>query len=368
MKKIYVYTMAYNKVRRSTEVTQGWLIDAASAYLKNAQMVIKRVYAVRGGMLKTAAKILKDIAQLLSLRCRVKLFFYPTIPLYPCTESKLLTAWIVYPVMFALGRVFGIKTAAFLIDMPVEQSNTLQKEPKPLTPFQKRFKRFEKYFIGRLDLLFDQGRFSALHDIPQSKVAYLRFTPCRANNECEPCARIDKERVNIFYSGDMTREYEDGFLKKLLSSVDFAGIGAALYICGDANESLKEAFERTDNVFYLGYITNEQCNYMAQQCDFGLMIYPSFGYYNYCSSTKFVTYAANGLPILSLDAVAIKENIEHWRVGEAVSEEHFESRLLHWITEKRFLEYAQSTADLVDALKENKVFEELNLINTLTGE
>lgn len=348
--KLTVYTCAYNKERNAHEIAQKRVMDVLYDITKDIKVI--RVYTAKNKIFKFI-KITRDIFCLINPFVKHRVFFYPTVPVFPISKSKWKLTKPVYNLMNRIDKVFKIKRTVFLMDMPVEQGNDLKisfhNDEK-----SKIVKSFEKMLTENADYIVDPGNYSALCPENNAKIIKTRFSPCKI--ECNCKKKKADEKIHIFYAGDMRREYEENIICDLIEKTDFGKYDAHMHICGYCNPKLAELIKNKENMKYYGYVSNDECNEIARQCDFAVMIYPNLGYYNYVSTTKFVTYIGCELPILSVNAQMIKENIEYFGVGEAVSKEEFQENIEKWLSEKRYSCYVENVTKLRQSIADGSVF------------
>ena len=356
MKKIFIYTCAFNKEKNANEIAQSRVIKLLNKLADSeVKFIYVNVFSAKGAFVKKTFKIIRDILGLLSPFCCGKIWFYPTMPLFPITEQKWKTAKLVYGVMNKIDKIFGIRHSVFLFDIPVEQTADLKIHNMSDKDI-KRIKAFEKMVIENADYVIDSGNFSALCPKSDAAIIKTKFLPCLIDNTILTKKEFSDE-VRIFYAGDMRRKYESNFLKHTIKNVNSKNIIAKFVLCGYALEDFKAFCNTREDVEFHGYVPNEVCDELAAGCDFGLMIYPPEGYYNYVSTTKFVSYIRSGLPILSLDAAVIKENINYYKVGEAVEDKVFINTIIKWVSEKRYNKYKENAEALRNKIISGKVFE-----------
>lgn len=355
MKKIFVYTCAFNKEKNANEIAQSRVIKLLNKLADSeVKFIYVNVFSAKGAFVKKTFKIIRDILGLLSPFCCGKIWFYPTMPLFPVTEQKWKIAKPVYSIMNKIDKIFGIRHSVFLFDIPIEQTVGLKIHNMSDKDI-KRIKAFEKMVVENVNYIIDPGNYSALCPKTDAAIIKTRFSPCLIDNTISSKKEYNNE-IRIFYAGDMRRKYESDFLRDITENVNSKNIIAKFVLCGYALEDFKAFCNTRKDVEFHGYVPNEVCDELAAGCDFGLMIYPPAGYYNYVSTTKFVSYIQNGLPILSLDATVIKENINYYKVGEAVRSEEFVDAIKQWVFDRRYKDYKENVEALRGKTVSGEVF------------
>jgi len=359
MKKNIIYTYAFEKNTNSNVVTQGHIIEVLKRYLTDVGYV--RVYSATGNVVKKGIKICADILNLLNIFCKHKIFFYPTIPLYPSRRSKEKLAGVVYEAINVIDSFFRIKHTVIIMDMPIEQAEDLNIY-KVCEEQRQAVKNIERKLLGKADYIIDIGNFTQLCPPLSGQIIKTGFCPCLLHSD-NIIKKDTNGKVKIFYAGDLRREYEKQFIITLIDNIDFCELSAEFHICGSADGEFDRCCKQRQEIYYYGFVQNNECNRLARQCDFAIMIYPNEGYYNYVSAAKTITYVQNGLPVLAIDSVTIKENIERFKIGEAVSSRDFTDELVKWINNREYLNFVHNVSLLRSKIESGEIFECVKEIN-----
>ncbi len=283
-----------------------------------------------GGSLKKATNNIRLMLKILFrlLKKEDLLFIYPTIPLYPATSSKKYCIAAAY---YKLLRSVKGKARIFtyIIDLPKEQEESFGLEKIKID--KKKLLQFEDMLFSMSDkVIAASGGFKELLVIRgcsyKEKIDVV-LVALKVKAE----SIKTEEPIRIFYSGELTREFEKKMIKNTAESLQ----GAKLIICGRNGEWLKEV----KNAEYMGYVDTKTHDEIAKSCDFAIVCYPNEGYYKYVTPSKLCTYIGLELPILAIKTDTIASLFDEYQIGKCVSSEVFVEAVSKWCTDKIFLQY-----------------------------
>jgi len=286
-----------------------------------------------GGRLKKATNNIRLMLKILFrlLKNEDVLFIYPAIPLYPATSSKKYCIAVAY---YKLLRSVKGKARIFtyIIDLPKEQEESFG---------LKRIKIDKEKLLKFEDMLFSMSDKVIAASSGFKELLIMRGCTYKDNIKVVPVAlKVEAEwhnterKTRIFYSGELTREFEKNMIKNTAESLQ----DAKLIICGRNGEWLKEV----KNAEYMGYVDTKTHDEIAKSCDFAIVCYPNEGYYKYVTPSKLCTYMGLELPILAIKTDTIAELFDEYKIGDCVSAESFTESVSRWCADKTYLEYKKS--------------------------
>ena len=161
---------------------------------------------------------------------------------------------------------------------------------------------------------------------------------------------IEGGTVNVFFSGSVDSHIAGNF-REILRSMRNAP-QTRLHVCGPGGDSVREWLSELDvpNARHYGKLAQPQYDWLAQQCDIGLILEPSDNPYNhYVPTHKYSAYLANGLAILSSDLRAVSENIRSDGVGQAMPIRELSVELMRWATRPSLWSNYKSRASQLSA-------------------
>ena len=262
-------------------------------------------------------------------------FIYPTIPMYPATsELKYCVANALYRLLFAVKKKRG-KILFIIIDLPKEQEESFNLKHIQI-PYDK-FLGFENrilsesskviYFSEGFKLLAEKRGIELASDSVVCSVGYI---------EPKKKTKKDNQVTKVFYSGELTRDYEKSKLTEICNNLTEK---EELIICGRNGEWLKDLSK--PNVHYMGYVDSQKHDEIAAQCDFGLVMYPDEGYYRYVTPSKLNAYISLKLPVLAISNLTLEGVFAKYSIGQCVGEKDLVSAFREWCDKKTFGNYAK---------------------------
>ena len=314
-----------------------WMTRNTFAAHKNCRIVTMPDRC--GGACKKAVRNIRVMLKLFFrlLKNEDMLFIYPTLPLYPGTsKQKYRLARAYYRILRAVKGKSRIFT--YILDLPKEQEESFGLEKIKID--KEKLLKFE-------DMLFSMSDKVIAASSGFKELLVMRGCSYADNIEVVPVAlkvdaesRKKEEITRVFYSGELTREFE----KNMIKSTAKALTGAKLVICGRCGEWITE--EKLENAEYVGYVDTKTHDEIAKSCDFAIICYPNTGYYKYVTPSKLCTYIGLELPILSIKTDAIYGILKEYKVGECVEAEDFVACASRWYKDKTFLEYKKAYKEL----------------------
>jgi len=125
--------------------------------------------------------------------------------------------------------------------------------------------------------------------------------------------RLSVHCTNLLYAGDLGRSFDVKLLIDVLKNLNSQ---YRLLVAGyGLTDTFKSELEQFDNFSFLGQLKTDELDLIANQCQFGLIVYPpDFLYYNLIPTTKTSFYIANGLTIIStnLDRMSYLNSKHHF--------------------------------------------------------
>ena len=260
-------------------------------------------------------------------------WMYPTILLYPAMSYlKYWVASAAYGLIWFLHKHTRGKLALVILDMPKEQEESFGL--KRIRISYDRFLRFENRLLTSVDKivycsrgfqeLVDARGLSLTEDVAVCAIGYAEKKNIERSNTI----------TRVFYSGELTREYEKN---KLLEICNVLTDQEELVVCGRNGAWLNEL--NNPHVCYKGYVDARTHDAIAAQCDFGLIVYPDSGYYQYVTPSKLNAYVSMGLPALAIANRTLRDVFANYRVGQCVEEEEFLTVFKQWCSDKTYRAY-----------------------------
>lgn len=319
-------------------------VGAVAFVCSNIVKCIKKVrsdsvcYAFSSG--NKIMQLLKSIFVLLEaniwlLKGDTVAFMYPTIPMYPGTSNiKYYIATMLYKLLFVAKKANKGKILFIVIDLPKEQEESFNLKRIKIT--YDKFLKFENrflvdsskviYFSEGFKILAEKRGLKSTSESIVCSVGYI-----------EP-ARVEKKKdegiTSIFYSGELTRDYEKSKLTEICNSLTD---NEELIVCGRNGEWLNDFGNK--KVHYMGYVDTEKHDQIASQCDFGLVMYPDTGYYRYVTPSKMNAYISLSLPVLAITNLTLKTVFEKYDIGQCVSEKEIIPTFREWCDKRLYLNY-----------------------------
>lgn len=261
---------------------------------------------------------------------------YPTIPLYPATSRvKYWVSSAIYGLILLVRKLTRGKIALVIIDLPKEQEESFGL--KKIRIGYDAFLRFENRLLTSVDKilycshgfkeLVDARGLSQMADDAVCAVGYAEKKNVVKNNTV----------TRVFYSGELTRDYEKS---KLLEICNTLTDGVELVVCGRNGEWLNAL--NNPHICYKGYVDANTHDEIAAQCDFGLIVYPDSGYYQYVTPAKLNAYISMCLPVLAISNRTLRKVFTSYPIGRCVDEKDFLTVFKEWCDSKTYLEYQKN--------------------------
>ena len=302
-----------------------------------------RIVSLPEKNLKTFKKLIKNIGLLikilsLTIKNEDLMFIYPSIPIYPATsEKKYYLATAYYRILRAVKGKSRIFT--YLIDLPKEQEESFGIQRINID--KKKLLKFEDMLFSMSDVVIaaSSGFKTLLLERGCSYGEKIDVLPVALRIKAKNTSS-DGEKIRIFYSGELEREYEKNMLKAIAHSLT----DAELIICGRSGDWIND--EKLVNAEYKGYVDTNTHDEIAKSCDFAIVCYPNNGYYKYVTPSKLCTYMGLELPVLSVKNDTISKLLDEYEIGECVEAQDFPERVLDWCDNKIFSDYKAAYNEL----------------------
>ncbi len=321
------------------------LLQSTSA-TKNLRMQWLRPASVSGrGRLRewrsAAGWLASESNRLLRDPSDVLLFISPKVPVlaHVAEPTMLFVAEQLYRTLKTRTRVTRQRIVVVVEDLPVEMAEGRAAAGGPPGDLNvKRVRAIERLLFRSAEQLVVPVGFEApireLHDIDAERFRTFRrniYLP--AESPDTPSIEFKRGKVNFFYSGSVDSHVAANF-REILKSIRNAP-DTRLHVCGPGRESVEKWLHELDapNVIHYGQIGVAEHDWLASQCDVGLVLYPTDNPYNHLTPTmKYSAYLANGLAILSTDLRCVAENIKEDGVGQAMPTRELALELMRWAT------------------------------------
>lgn len=313
-------------------------LDVRMQWLRPAEVAGPGRFA---GWRRAAGWLARESSRLLSDPSDILLFIYPKVPvLAHVGEPRMLSvAKQVYRAMGGRARVKGQRVVVVVEDLPVEQAEGRAAgggPPADLDP--KQIRGIERTLFRSAHRLVVPVGFEApirdLYGIDAKRFRTFRrniYMPTEAPDA--PSIEFKGGEVDFFYSGSVDSHMAANF-REILRSIRNAP-DTRLHVCGPGRESVEEWLRELDapNVIHYGQIGVAEHDWLARQCDVGLVLYSTDNPYNHLTPTmKYSAYLANGLAILSTDLRCVAENVKEDGVGQAMPIRELALELMRWAT------------------------------------
>lgn len=278
-------------------------------------------------------------------------FIYPTIPLAPTTKQwKYFIACAYYRLVFCIKSNSKSKFIIHILDFPVEQDVGLGISNVKIK--HSLLKNFERRFISEFDIIitysagFNKILLDTCPGVDNKIVQYTCLSLVEGEKkkiELDDSIKllINKFDVKIFYSGDLSREYEKNMLIDLFKRVDD---NTCVILCGNNGDWIRERV-RKENIYYVGFVDSFKHDLIAKSCDFGVLLYPNTGYYKITPTTKLSSYVNNCLPIIAIRTETNEKIIERYQIGMCTDENNVVDLILNWCKTKKYSQFKKRLSD-----------------------
>jgi hypothetical protein len=131
-------------------------------------------------------------------------------------------------------------------------------------------------------------------------------------------------KLKILYAGDVG--YGLGFdidlFEDLMKSLNDSSTMLLVTYEDERSRVVERKFRAFSNFVFLGQLEAEELDKLAQDCQFGLVLYsPKYVYYNIVSPTKLGFYIANGLTVISTNLTRTRKLDEKYDFGYVLEKE-----------------------------------------------
>ena len=120
--------------------------------------------------------------------------------------------------------------------------------------------------------------------------------------------------IKIIYCGSVSKRHDFISFFKALENIKNKKI--CLYICGKGvfYEELKNKFRNSKKLFFIGWVNNNELNYLLSKCDYGLLPYKSKDF-KMSYPNKISEYLSNNLKIITCTDGLTKKLIIRKKIG-----------------------------------------------------
>jgi len=295
-----------------------------------------------------------ELRRILRDPSRYLVFVYPHLPVFAYMQGPSMLARLrrALQVLSAKSRLTRQRIVVVVMDLPVEMDEGRAVADGRVSDVDdKRIREIERTLfrtawhivapVGLVKHIADRQGIDIDHIIGYRRAPYL---PAAAVDTPLPI-EFDEGDVNFFYSGHVDSHVAPNF-REVLRSIRNAP-KTRLHVCGPGRDAVREWLVELDvpNVRHHGQLGPAEHDWLAQQCDVGLILYPSEDSYSHLRPTlKYSAYLANGLAVLSTDIRSVAENIRQDRVGQAMPIRELALEILRWSTKPKLWAGAKTRA------------------------
>lgn len=283
----------------------------------------------------------------------VLVFIYPKLPvLAHVAEPRMFSfAQQLYRLLRARARLTRQRIVVIVEDLPVEMAEGRAASGGPPAALDKKqFHGIERRLFRFAHRLVVPIGFEELirerDGIPADRFRTFRrniYVPADAPQK--PPIEVESGVVNFFYSGAVDSHVAANF-REVLRSIRNAP-QARLHVCGPGREAVQEWLHElaVPNVTHHGQLGLAVHDWLARQCDIGLILYPTDNPYNHLTPTmKYSAYLANSLAVLSTDLRRVSENIRQDGVGQSMPIRELALEIMRWATRRQLWTEAKARA------------------------
>lgn len=304
-----------------------------------------------------------ELRRILRDRSKYLMFVYPDLPVlaYDREPAMLTRVRRGLQALQAKVRVSRQRIVVVVDALPAEKAAG-RAEADGRTPdpeIAERFSELERPLLGMARLLvLPEGFVDAVGEYSASSRSHIHtfrrhaYLP-KVDLGTPPPIEFDGGKVNFFYSGEVDRRVAPNF-REILRSIRNAP-DTRLHVCGPGRDAVSEWLTELDvpNVRHHGQLAPPEHDWLASQCDVGLILYPADDPYEHLRPTlKYSAYLANGLAILATDLRCVAENVRRDDVGHAMPIRELALELLRWATRPKLWAGAKARAtELAPAIR-----------------
>ena len=295
-----------------------------------------------------------ELRRILRAPSRYLAFVYPQLPVFAYMQGPSMLARLrrALQVLSAKSRLTRQRIVVVVMDLPVEMDEGRAVADGRVSDIdEKRIHEIEHTLFraawrivaptGLANYIADREGIDRDFIVDYRRAPYLPATALDA----PPPIEFDKGEVNFFYSGHVDSHVAPNF-REVLRSIRNAP-KTRLHVCGPGRDAVREWLVELDvpNVRHHGQLGPAEHDWLAQQCDVGLILYPTEDSYSHLRPTlKYSSYLANGLAILSTDLLSVAENVRQDRVGQAMPIRELALEVLRWSTKPKLWAGAKTRA------------------------
>lgn len=295
-----------------------------------------------------------ELRRILRAPSRYLVFVYPQLPVFAYMQgpSMLTRLRRALQVLSAKSRLTRQRIVVVVMDLPVEmEEGRAVADGRVSDVDDKRIHEIEHTLfraswrivapVGLAQQLADRQGIDSDHIVSYRRAPYLPATAL----DTPPPIEFDAGDVNFFYSGHVDSHVAPNF-REVLRSIRNAP-KTRLHVCGPGRDAVREWLVELDapNVCHHGQLGPAEHDWLAQQCDVGLILYSTEDTYSHLRPTlKYSAYLANGLAVLSTDLDSVAENIRRDRVGQAMPIRELALEVLRWSTKPKLWAGAKTRA------------------------
>ena len=317
----------------------------------------------------------RELTRMLADRSRYMLFFYPKIPVraHVTQPAMLSLARRAYQALALKVRATGQRIVVIMEDLPIEMAEGKAAAGGSAVEFDvASYRSIERTVLRMADLIVTPTGYvdtmRELYGIEPERFRTFRrniYLPVESPQAPEGMD-FEKGEVNFLYAGAIDATLVDNF-REILRSIRTAP-QARLHVCGPGRESVESWLSElaVPNARHYGRLDVASHDWLAQRCDAGLILWPTDNpYFHLTPTSKYSSYVANGLAILSTDLGAIAENVRRDGVGRAMPIKELSVELLRWAAKPSlFAEFKGHARQEAEALRTGE--EMLSWINEVS--
>ena len=151
------------------------------------------------------------------------------------------------------------------------------------------------------------------------KIHDIEFLEYHLNSQPHPTP--EPNHIKVLYAGDLggRRGFDIDLIEKIL--INLNNNCELLLVARGLDKVTLDKFKNYNNFHFLGEMPAGQLDIVANECQFGLILYsPRYFYYNIAPPIKLSFYLANGLTIISTNLRRVKDLNDKYNFGYVFNE------------------------------------------------
>ena len=301
------------------------------------------------GWISALRWVARERKRILSDKADILFLVYPKLPIMAHSGHPAFLRLAEWTLRSALAkhRATGQRLVVLVEDLPLEMAVAREAVGEPPADLDaNRIRGIERLLLANAHLLVVPSGFveplRIAHGLDEERVRTFRRNvyPTDDGETPDPTGSLeslpDVERgaVDFFYSGSVEPWLAPDF-KRVMEALRSVP-EARLHVCGPGEEEVREWASELGaaNVRHYGILDRPAHDWLARQCQVGLILYPADNpYFRITPTMKYTAYLANGLAILSTDLGAVADNIRLDGVGRALPLDGLLTEIGRWARE-----------------------------------